>query len=127
MPIRLSKRRVYPAPPKLDPAVAPWSAPRGYETTMREEAAALKAAARAGRPPVKVVGTRAFLRSPVIGANDAEQRERQKPRPPRPRTPNCFVAIGTHLRDIWTQVAANFKVNSQKLVAKIFCINVETD
>jgi hypothetical protein len=75
----------------------------------------MKAAARAGKPAVKVVGTKAFLRSPGF--------ERHA----RPRSPNCFSAVRDHLRILFTQVAVNFKVNSQKLVSKIFCINIDVD
>jgi hypothetical protein len=101
-----SKKRV------LDAKVAPWSAPRHYTTSIKEEADAMKAAARAGKPPVKVVGTRGFLRNPGKA---------------KTRTPNCFAAVGAHLREIYQQIVANFKVNSQQFVAKLFCIRIDVD
>lgn len=118
MPTRLSNRRVHPEPRLLNPAKAPWSAPRNYATTIKEEADALKAAARTGKPPVKVVGGRAFLQSPAIGAKVVRRTS---------ATPNCFNAIGAHLCDIYSQIVANFKVNSQQLVSKIFCIKLDVD
>jgi hypothetical protein len=107
-----SKKRVHPIPPILDPKVAPWSASRHYTTSIKEEADALKAAARAGKPTVKVVGTKGFLRNPGRA---------------KTRTPNCFDAVSAHLREIYQQIAANFKVNSQQLVAKLFCIRIDVD
>jgi hypothetical protein len=47
-PYRFGRDKVHPAP-TLDPAVAPWSAPRGYATSIPEEVAAYKV----GLPPKK--------------------------------------------------------------------------
>jgi hypothetical protein len=51
------KTKVHPAPPpvpSLDPAKAPWSAPRGYTTSLPEEAAALKRRQQSDKPAVLV-------------------------------------------------------------------------
>lgn len=51
------KTKVHPAPPpvpSLDPAIAPWSAPRGYTTSLPEEAAALKRRQQSDKPAVLV-------------------------------------------------------------------------
>ncbi len=51
------KTKVHPAPPpvpSLDPAKAPWSSPRGYTTSLAEEAAALKRRQQSDKPAVLV-------------------------------------------------------------------------
>lgn len=50
------KTKVHPAPqmPSLDPKIAPWSAPRGYTTSLAEEAANLKHRQRSNKPAVLV-------------------------------------------------------------------------
>ena len=110
------RTKVHPEP--LDPKVAPWSAPRGYMTTLRQEADTLKDAARANKPIVKVAG----------GAVAPLPRwHERKPKYKKPNTPNCFKRIGVHFRSIGQEIAANLRFDNHKFIAKLCCITAEVD
>ena len=106
--------KVHPAP--LDPKVAPWSAPRGYTTSMAEEADALKAAARAGRAKVKVAGGAAAPLPPSSRGRCHIQ---------RPQSQNIFLKVRDHFRNIFSELATNLRVNPHKFLAKLCCLTAE--
>jgi hypothetical protein len=108
-PYRFGVDKVHPAP--LDPAKAPWSAPRGYTTSIRQEADALKAANRLAN---RVAG------GPAWHVPDPKRRAR-----PRVQTPNCFRAIAEHFRLVFRDLATNLRFNKTKFVARLCCLSAE--
>jgi hypothetical protein len=112
------RTKVHPEPPALDPAVAPWSAPRGYATTIPEEVAAYKASIRAGKSTVRIAGGPA---APLPAWHKAKRRFT------RIETPNCFKRLADHFRAIGQDLAANLRFNKHKFIAKLCCLHAELD
>lgn len=113
------RTKVHPEPPPLDPKLAPWSAPRGYTTSMAEEANALKVAFRAGRAKVKVAGGKA---APLPASSRGSKRSSQ-----RPRGPNISLKVSNHFRTIFSELARNLRVNPHKFLSKLCCLSAELD
>jgi hypothetical protein len=105
------RTKVHPEPPVLDIKVAPWSAPRGYTTTLREEADVIKAAARARKPIVKVAGGRHTSKSHLNSI----------------QTPNCLIKMKLHICQVFSDLATNLRGNSTKFVSTLFCLTAEVD
>jgi len=113
------RRRVYPSSePKrsiavhqeLEPKdkVAPWSKPRGYDTTILEEAYAFKAAMREMRRQQAAAAA-----APVV--------VKLKPRMKKTRS--------WHLRNLLPTIDIDlrFKERLTRFIGTLFCIRVETD
>lgn len=112
------RTKVHPEPAPLDPKVAPWSAPRGYTTTLRQEADALKDAARANKPLVKVAGG-AVAPLPAW--------YKPKLRAKKIETPNCLIKVRDHFHSLGQDLAANLRFNKHKFIAKLCCLHAELD
>ena len=108
---RFGVDKVHPAP-ALNPAVAPWSAPRGYTTSILEETNALKETNRLSK---KVAGGPAAIRWRSPGRKKRQQI----------KTPNCFRAIAEHFRLVFRDFATNLRFNKSKFVAKLCCLQSE--
>lgn len=123
------RRRVYPSSEQIatlirqefEPKdkVAPWSKPRGYDTTILEEAYAFKAAMREMRRREAAAAA-----APVVVK-------------PKPRMKGCRQTAGLpsrlkktrswHLRFLLPTIDIRVKERLTRFIGTMFCIRVDTD
>ena len=113
------KTKVHPAPPEqqsqppsLDPKVAPWSAPRGYTTSLAEEARDLKRRQQSNKPAVLVASK--HYKRPAVPVNKEKARVYQW----ATRTKNHFAAVMADIR------APGF---FHRLIGVCCCIRVDVE